>query len=74
METPISTRTLHIGGMSCDHCVRAVREALGSVEGLAVDDVQIGEATVRPSDPSIAWDVLEPRLRAALDEAGYALA
>ncbi|MBE2185145.1 MAG: heavy-metal-associated domain-containing protein [Rhodothermales bacterium] len=75
METPApASRTLRIDGMSCGHCVRAVREALGSVEGLAVDEVQVGEATVRPADSSVSWDALEPRVRDAVGAAGYALA
>ena len=37
--------TLKIGGMSCGHCVMNVTKALKSVEGVAVEDVQIGSAT-----------------------------
>lgn len=41
--------TIKIGGMSCQHCVRAVTKALGSVEG--IEDVQVdmekGEASFR---------------------------
>lgn len=37
---------LEIGGMTCGHCVAAVRRALGKVEGVAVQDVAIGSATV----------------------------
>ena len=38
---------LDITGMSCDHCVRAVREALAGVDGAQVESVEIGSATVR---------------------------
>ena len=38
--------TLRIEGMSCGHCVSAVTKALGSVEGVRVEHVAIGEATV----------------------------
>ena len=38
---------LDITGMSCDHCVRAVREALAGVDGAQVEQVEIGSATVR---------------------------
>lgn len=74
METPpAASHTLHIAGMSCDHCVRAVRQALSNVEGLVVDAVEVGAATVH-SDPSVSWGNLEPHVRDALAEAGYALA
>jgi copper chaperone len=35
---------LAIDGMSCDHCVRAVRGALEGVPGTRVERVAIGEA------------------------------
>jgi len=37
---------LEVAGMSCDHCVRAVREALDSVPGVSVEQVAVGSATV----------------------------
>lgn len=38
--------TLTIGGMSCGHCVRAVRDALAAVPGAEVETVSVGEARV----------------------------
>ena len=38
--------TLEIEGMSCEHCVRAVRQALEGVDGVRVEEVAIGRATV----------------------------
>jgi copper chaperone CopZ len=38
--------TLHIDGMSCGHCVSAVRGALERVPGVEVRQVEIGTATV----------------------------
>ena len=37
---------LDVSGMSCGHCVHAVREALATVPGVTVENVQIGSATV----------------------------
>jgi copper chaperone len=37
---------LTIEGMTCDHCLRAVRGRLEKTPGVAVKDVQIGSATV----------------------------
>jgi len=37
---------LTIEGMTCDHCLRAVRGRLEKTPGVAVQDVQIGSATV----------------------------
>ena len=44
---------LHIAieGMTCEHCVRAVRNRLATTPGVEVTDVQIGTADIR-HDPS----------------------
>lgn len=38
--------TLKVGGMSCGHCVKAVEQALRSVEGVQLEQLAIGSATV----------------------------
>jgi copper chaperone CopZ len=37
---------LEVSGMSCGHCVHALRDALGAVPGVHVEEVRIGAATV----------------------------
>jgi copper chaperone len=37
---------LEVAGMSCGHCVQAVRDALGAVPGVKVESVQVGSAAV----------------------------
>lgn len=38
--------TMQIDGMSCGHCVKAVRDALTELPGVEVERVEIGTATV----------------------------
>jgi copper chaperone len=38
--------TLEINGMSCGHCVAAVKQALAEVPGVEVNNVSIGQAVV----------------------------
>jgi copper chaperone CopZ len=61
--------TLHISGMSCGHCVARVQKALAGLDGVAVDSVAIGEATVRidPTRRAVA------DLARAVEAAGYHL-
>ena len=62
-------KTLSIDGMHCEHCVEVVRQALGKIENLTVEDVEVGAARV-------AYDssgVTEQQLAAAIDDAGYEL-
>jgi len=65
------TETYTVTGMTCGHCVHAVTEELTRLPG--VRDVQVdlnsGKVTVK-SDGILPID----EVRAAVDEAGYALA
>ena len=65
---PTQTKTLQIDGMSCQHCVRAVREAIEAIPGVELDDIDIGAATVRLDSTD---EAVREALRQAVDEAGY---
>lgn len=59
---------LEVSGMSCGHCVHAVREALGAVPGVKVDDVKIGSASVTFDEgTTTVGDLVD-----AVADAGYA--
>ena len=58
---------LEIEGMSCGHCVAAVSEALGELDGVNVEAVQIGLAKV-----DYQPDVVSPdQIVLAIEDAGY---
>jgi len=58
---------LDIEGMSCGHCTRAVNGALEGMEGVTVERVEIGTATLT-FDP----DTVTPeQIAAAVEEEGY---
>lgn len=63
------TETLRIEGMSCDHCVRAVHEALQDVPGVTVEHVGVGQAEIRYDDA----EVTRMQLTTAVEGAGYAM-
>lgn len=42
----MSELSMEISGMSCGHCVAAVKKALQSVAGVTVHDVAIGRAQI----------------------------
>jgi len=62
--------TYTVSGMTCGHCVDAVRSELGEVPGISAVSVDLtsGAVTVRSDRP-----LDETAVRAAVDEAGYAL-
>jgi|YelNatPaOPRAMG01_1025707.scaffolds.fasta_scaffold04093_8 copper chaperone CopZ len=62
--------TLGINGMSCAHCVRHVAQALQALEGVTVQEVRVGAATVK-FDPS---RVEMRAIAEAIERAGYSVA
>lgn len=63
----MQTVTLQINGMSCGHCVNAVRQALEEVPGVTVENVAIGSARVSyEPDKTKTTDITE-----AVVDAGY---
>jgi copper ion binding protein len=56
-------------GMSCEHCVRAVREEVGRVPGVGEVQVDLPAGRVR-----VEGEVSELAVRRAIAEAGYEVA
>lgn len=63
------TKTIDIEGMTCQHCVQAVKKALEDVPGVESADVSLeeGHAVVRYSDATVHLDELVK----AVNDAGY---
>jgi len=60
-------REIRIQGMSCEHCVMAVRRELSRLEGVTVKEVRIGSAVVSYDERTVT----PTRLNSAVEEAGY---
>jgi copper ion binding protein len=66
-----ATSTYTVVGMTCDHCVRAVRDEVGQVAGVSTVDVDLASGAVTvTSDGELDRGVVQ----AAVEEAGYELA
>lgn len=63
------TETIKIQGMSCGHCVAAVRSVLDDLPGVQVEDVAMGSAQIR-YDPST---ITHEQINDAIDAEGYAV-
>lgn len=64
----MTTANYTVTGMTCDHCVAAVRQEVSDIEGVTNVDVELatGALTIeseRPVDPAA--------VSAAVEEAGY---
>lgn len=67
----MTTTTFTVTGMTCDHCVAAVRGEVAKIDGVTSVDVELasGSVTVESDGP-----VDRGSVAAAVDEAGYELA
>lgn len=59
--------TIQIDGMTCGHCVSRVQKALARVEGVHVDQVEIGSARVSYEPGQVS----PQRIREAVEDAGF---
>lgn len=65
----MTRQVLEIGGMTCGHCLMAVRNSLSQVEGLTVEELRVGRAKVTFDPARVAPDAAA----IAVKDAGYAV-
>lgn len=59
--------TISISGMSCNHCVGAVKKALTAAPGVAVEQVTIGSATVQYDETATSPE----QIAAVVEDEGF---
>jgi P-type Cu+ transporter len=69
LNTATRRSDIRIGGMTCAACVRRVERAIAKLPGVTSASVNL--ATAKASVEYLAETVDEPRIRAAIVEAGY---
>lgn len=65
-----SERSYTVQGMTCDHCVRSVREEVSEVAGVERVDVDLDSGRLTVGGAGFS----DEAVRAAVDEAGYEVA
>ena len=60
--------SLSISGMSCGHCVGRVTTALSGLEGVSVEQVEVGSARLSYDPAKVTSD----RIARAVDDVGFA--
>jgi copper chaperone len=58
---------LTIEGMTCEHCVRAVRNRLSGTPGVEVEEVEVGSAVIRLDPAATTIELVED----AIADEGY---
>jgi copper chaperone len=66
-EVAMAEAKIKIEGMSCQHCVMAVKKALGDVPGILESDVQIGSAVIKYDESKTKKEDIETKI----EKAGY---
>jgi copper chaperone len=67
----MATNTYTVAGMTCDHCVRALRSEVGGIQGVSAVDVDLATGTVVVTSETA---LNHQQLALAVEEAGYELA
>ncbi|MHB1074211.1 MAG: heavy-metal-associated domain-containing protein [Gemmatimonadaceae bacterium] len=60
---------MSISGMTCGHCVRAVSKALEGIDGVQVEQVQVGSAVVNYDEAKVS----PARIAEVVEDEGYAV-
>lgn len=68
-----STATYHVTGMTCQHCVSAVKEEVSALPGVERVDVQLVEGGTSTVTVDSATPLDTQAVRNAVEEAGYDL-
>ncbi|WP_341359544.1 cation transporter [Georgenia sp. M64] len=67
------TTVIDVEGMTCGHCVHAVTTELSGLEGVRSVSVDLNAGGVSPVTVVSGSTIDDDALRAAVDEAGYAV-
>jgi copper chaperone len=68
-RTAMIQKTYTVTGMTCEHCVNAVSSELGGIAGVDDVDVELARGAVVVTGDGFT----DEQVRAAVDEAGYAV-
>ncbi len=71
MSITTETSTYTVEGMTCGHCVGAVRQEISALKGVSHVDVDLATGRVTVSGDR---ELTTEEIAAAVDEAGYRLA
>ncbi|MDP1677881.1 MAG: cation transporter [Bacteroidota bacterium] len=65
----MKTVQLSIQGMTCGHCVMSLKKEFLKIEGLTINNIEIGKANVAVDESKVS----DKKLQEAVEEAGYSV-
>ena len=66
-------KTVHVDGMSCDHCIHAVTEEISKILGVTGVDIDLHAGGISPVTIASDNEISDTDIAAAVDEAGYTI-
>jgi copper ion binding protein len=69
----MSTQTVNVSGMTCQHCVHSVTEEVGAIDGVTGVAVDLNAGGTSVVTVTADAPVTDEALAAAIAEAGYAV-
>jgi copper chaperone CopZ len=69
----MTTATYYVSGMTCDHCVKAIKQEVGAIDGVTRIDVDLIPDEISPITITSREPLDEGVLAQAVDDAGYTL-
>ena len=67
----MTTTTITVTGMTCGHCVAAVKEEVGALPGVSAVEVDLVAGGASPVTSTTEQPLDDAALATAVDEAGY---
>lgn len=69
----MATTTINVSGLTCNHCVNAVKDEVGAIDGVQSVNIELVEGGISPVTIESATPLAEADLNDAIDEAGYTI-
>lgn len=69
----MATTTINVSGLTCNHCVNAVKDEVGAIDGVQSVNVELVEGGISPVTIESTTPLAEADLNDAIDEAGYTI-
>ena len=69
----MSSKTINVEGMTCDHCVNAVTEEISKIPGVTEVNIDLHAGEISPVTISAGIEISDVDIAAAVEEAGYSI-
>jgi copper chaperone len=69
----VSSKTINVDGMTCDHCVSAVTEEISTIPNVTAVDIDLHAGEISQVTITAGNEISDADIVAAVEEAGYSI-